>query len=451
MGRELREMLREQKQVVFDAIGYNPNPSQEPVHSSEARIIQVAGGERSGKSRSGSAELGARLLEGSLFWLVGESYEQTRAEFDYICSDLDKRGISYRASKRVDPGEIEGVSFKFKVLTKSARDPRKLGMQAPDGILACEAAQLDYETFLRLLGRAAEKRGWIILSGTFESSLGWYPELYARWSVINDDDAEAFSIPTWTNLAVFPTGEDDPEIQRLKSNSSKEWFLERYGGVPCPPSGRVFNEFSNKIHTGTGGDYDFDPLLPVYLWIDPGYAYAYAVEVAQKKGERIYVFDEVFEQGLTTSEIITVCKQKVWWNKVTGGAVDIAGLQHQAQPAVVETWIKEAGVHLKYKKIKVRDGIERVKSYLKVNPITNRPLLHINTRCKGLISEMGGCPNPITHQTAVWKWKQDKDGNVIGDEPEDRNNHATKATAYGLVNLVGYADGLVTQIAIKYI
>ena len=444
-------MNREQKQLIFDAISYNPNPSQEPIHSSESRIVLVAGGERSGKSRSSSAELLARLIEGSLFWLVGESYEQTKAEFDYICDGLDKMGVQYRATKRVDPGEIEGISFKFQIFTKSARDPRKLGMQAPDGILACEAAQLDYETFLRLLGRAAEKRGWIILSGTFESSLGWYPELYSRWLVPNDDEAEAFSIPTWSNLVIFPLGEQDPEITRLKAASSKEWFLERYGGVPCPPAGRVFNEFSNKIHTGTGGDYEFAPTEPVYLWIDPGYAYAYAVEVVQKRGEHIYVIDEIFERGLVTSEIITVCRQKPWWNKVIGGAVDIAGLQHQAQPAVVETWRKEAGVYLRHQKIKVRDGIERVKGYLKVNPLTNRPLLHINTRCKGLISEMGGCPNPITNQTAVWKWRQDKDGNVIGEEPEDRNNHSAKALAYGLVSLVGYADSLSEKVEIKFI
>jgi len=301
------------------------------------------------------------------------------------------------------------------------------------------------------LGRAAEKRGWILLSGTFESSLGWYPELYSRWAAPNDEEAESFSLPTWSNLAIFPGGEQDPEIIRLKTNTPKEIYLERYGGIPCPPTGRVFNEFSNKIHAGVSEFYQFDPTLPVYLWIDPGYAYAYAVEVAQKKGEDIVIIDEIFERGLVTSDIITICKQKTWWEKVIGGAVDIAGTQHQAQPAVVETWRKEAGIELAHKKILVRDGIERVKSYLKVNPITNKPLLHINAKCRGLISEMGGCPNPITKQTAVWQYRRDNAGNVISPDPEDRNNHAAKALAYGLVNLVGYSEGLTTKIKVQFI
>jgi len=444
-------MNREQKQLIFDAIGYNPNPSQEPIHASDARTILVAGGERGGKSRVSSAELIARLIGGSLFWLVGESYEQTKAEFDYICEGLDKMSIKFKATKRVDPGEIIGASLPFTILTKSARDPRKLGMQAPDGILACEAAQLDYETFLRLLGRAAEKRGWIILSGTFESSLGWYPELWARWLAPNDEEAQSFSIPTWSNLAIFPGGEDDPEILKLKAACSEEWYLERYGGVPTPPAGRVFNEFSYKIHTGVGGDYDFNPAEPCYLWIDPGYATAYAIEIVQKRGDHIYIIDEIFERGLVTSEMIVVCKQKPWWNKVIGGAVDVAATQHQAQPAVVETWRKEAGVPLRHQKIRVMDGIERVKGFLKVNPITNRPLLHINARCKGVISEMGGCPNPITNQTAVWKWRKDREGTIVGTEPEDKNNHSCKAVAYGLVSLVGYADGLNTKTQVKFI
>lgn len=437
-----------QREICFNRIGYKPNPIQLPIHQSSARIRQVSGGERSGKSTVGANDLTSRLHEGSLFWLVGAEYDATKAEFEYICDNLNKLEIPFTATKRVDPGEIDaGI---FKILTKSARDPRKLAMQAPDGILVCEAAQVDYETFLRVRGRVAEKRGWLMLTGTLEGSLGWYPELLTRWQMPNDEDAQSFCMPTWTNTAVFPGGEKDPEILALKAASSEEWFDERYGGVPCPPAGRVFTEFSNAFHTGIGKEYEFDPSGTVYLWVDPGYAFAYAVEVAQKRGDDIFIIDEIYEQGLITSDIIKVCKQKPWWNRVAGGAVDIAGTQHQAMPAVCEVWLKEAGINLRSKKIRIRDGVERVKSYLNINPITGRPLLHINARCKGLISEMGGCANPITNQTAVYRWRQAKDGAVIGDEPEDRNNHACKALAYGLIDLCGYSIAQLTKPIIKF-
>lgn len=429
---------RDQKELIFQKLGYKPSREQAKVHFSDARIRQVAGGERSGKSYSAANDLLAQFYEGELFWLVAADYERTKAEYDYICQGFDKLGISYQATKHVDPGLIE-VAGGFRIATKSAKDPRRLAMEAPDGIVACEASQLDYETYLRMRGRIAEKRGWLLMSGTFEGSLGWYPEHFNRWQYPNQEGAESFSLPTWSNLIVYPGGRQDPEILALEAASSAEWFQERYGGIPCPPRGLVFHEFSNKIHTGISDDYDFDPLGQVYLWVDPGYASFYAVEVAQKRGDDIYLVDEIYEKSLVTSDIIKICKQKPWWNQVVGGAVDITARQHQAMPAVIEIWSNEAGIHLNSNKIGIRDGIERVKNYLLVNPVSNRPLLHINARCKGLISEMGGCPNPVTGQTAVYRWKEDQNGAVIGDTPEDRNNHACKALAYGLVDLCGFS------------
>ncbi|MHA2063431.1 MAG: hypothetical protein ACXABY_03520 [Candidatus Thorarchaeota archaeon] len=429
---------KEQLEYVFKQLDYRPTPAQWEVHESTSRTRLVAGGERSGKSTSAAKDLLGRFYEGKLYWLVAADYERTRAEYDYICDGLAKLGVHFEATKRVDPGEIL-IEGGFRIATKSAKDPRRLAMEAPDGILGCEASQLDYETYLRLRGRIAEKRGWMLLSGTFESSLGWYVEAFQRGQTSNDEDMTSFSLPTWSNIVVFPGGRDDPEIKKLEHMSSKEWFMERFGGVPSPPSGLVFTEFSNVVHTGMGKDYEFNPTEEVYLFVDPGYAEAYAVEVAQKRGEHLWVVDEVYEKGLVTSDIIKICKQKPWWNKVIGGAVDIAAKQHQAMPAPVEVWRKEAGVNLRSKRLLIRDGIERVKTYLIVNPLTGSPLLHINTRCKGLLSEMGGCNNPIHGGTSVYRWKEDREGRVVGEIPEDKNNHACKALAYGLVDLFGYS------------
>lgn len=429
----------EQKKLIFDKLHYTPSSEQEHIHKDESRIRLVAGGERGGKSLSAAMEYLSRFWETPLLWLVAQDYERTKQEFNYICDGFDKLGINYQATKRVDPGEIL-VTGGFRITTRSARDPHKIAMEAPDGIVVCEASQIDYETYLRLRGRLAERRGWLLMAGTFETSLGWYPELFQRWQLPNAEDARSFSLPTWTNLAIFPGGRGDPEILALEKACSKEWFQERFGGVPCPPQGRVFNEFSNVVHVGVGGQFEFDPVKEVYLWIDPGYASAYAVLVVQKHGEHIFIIDEIFERDLVTSDIIKVAKQKPWWNKVIGGAVDVAAMQHQAMPAPAEIWLREAGVPLRSQKVAIRDGIERVKSCLLVNPTTGQPMLHINAKCRGLISELGGCENPLTGQTGVYQWKRDRGGNIIGEMPEDRNNHACKALAYGLVDLVGYSS-----------
>lgn len=426
-----------QRNLIFEKLGYHPTPEQSPIHNSLARIRLVAGGERSGKSKSSANDLLGRFYEGKLYWLVAADYERTRAEYDYICDGLDKLQVHYNATKHVDPGEIL-IEGGFRIITKSAKDPRKLAMEAPDGILVCEASQIDYETYLRLRGRLAEKRGWMLMSGTFESSLGWYVEAYLRGLTLNDEDLVSFSLPTWSNTVIFPGGREDPEIKAIEAATSKEWFMERFGGVPTPPRGLVFTEFSNLIHTGKGDAFEFDPTELVYIWIDPGYQHAYAVEVAQKKGEDVYIIDEIYETGLVTSDIITLAKKKPWWDRVIGGAIDIAGTQHQAMPAPTEVWLREGGIALRSQKIRIQDGVERLKACLKVNPITNRPSIFINTRCQGLISELGGCPSPLDGQTRVYKWRMDKDRQILGEVPEDKNNDAVKATIYGLVDLIGY-------------
>jgi hypothetical protein len=216
--------------------------------------------------------------------------------------------------------------------------------------------------------------------------------------------------------------------------------MERYGGIPCPPKGLVFDSFKNEIHAGIKGKFEFEPAYPVQLWVDPGYSHYCAVLVAQKKGDDIYIVDEIYEKGLITSQIIILASQKPWWERVTGGVIDIAGTQHQAMPAPAEIWLQEGRIHLRSQKIMIADGIERVKSCLQVNPLTNKPKLYINAKCKGLISEMGGCPNPDTNQQAVYRWKIDRDGNIIGAVPDDKNNDATKALCYGLVDMLGYSS-----------
>jgi len=793
-----------QKEIIFQKIGYNPSEHQAKIHFSDSRIKLVAGGERSGKSKCSSAEYTSKFWETPLLWLVAADYERTKAEYIYICEHFDKLGVPYRASKNIDPGEIEVIDPKtnsvcWRIDTKSAKDPRKLAMQAPDGVIVCEASQVDYETYLRLRGRIAEKRGWMLLSGclsgdmlvpterglmsikelvgggthtvstnivglngkeestlafyngekpttrvtlskgfaiegtndhkvivqkpdrditwvslknlsnkdlvairystniygtfhydqeesylaglyiaegswegrykqaprnghntnrrsagrltftlggddpvelltkrgfvdtnktghwrkadkrlsrffahigidprwtshtkevppkilkanrktqvaflqglfdgdgsatkravsfrtvsqklaqqiqqmllnigvvacktegyykstydgkprfisdltiydserfasligfrisrkqdiaknkkaprflrnqakagkellgypvcwckvlskeegfcetfdlhvpgshaycanglivhnTFESSLGWYPNLFTRWQAPNKEEAVSFSLPTWTNLAVYPGGRQDPEILALEMSDSPERFKERYGGIPCPPQGTVFNEFQPSIHVGQGGEFEFDPAFPTYTWVDPGYAHPYAVEVAQKKGDTIYIVDEIYEKGLVTSDIITVVAQRQWFPAVqkTGGAIDIAARQHQSMPAPAEIWLKEGHIYLRSQKIRIQDGIERFKSVLKVNPLTNRPAFYVNSKCKGLISELGGCPNPFDGQTKVYRWRRDREGNIIGDVPDDKNNDGCKAVCYGLIDVLGY-------------
>ena len=266
--------MRTAREALWRRVDYAPSPEQRRVHDSPARIRLIAGGERAGKSRSAAMELFGRCLEGRLYWLVGPDYELCRPEFRYLAEAFAAIGavdsLSFPASEQCRLTLRTGA----RIVTKSARDPARLAGEAPDAILGCEAAQLPHEVYLRLRGRLAERRGWLWLSGTFEGSRGWYADHFSAWRVVNADGAASFSIPTWSNRALFPGGRADAEIEALEATYPAAVFRERFGGVPCPPATLVFPEFEPSQHVAT-----VDPaaVQTVELAIDPGYAGAYAV------------------------------------------------------------------------------------------------------------------------------------------------------------------------------
>jgi hypothetical protein len=316
------------RDYLFTKVNYVPTEEQRVILNSKYRFNLVAGGEQAGKSLVASKYLLGKFAEtdrAGLYWLVAADYERTRAEFEYLVQDFATLGVLKEASKRVDPGHMT-LADGTRIETKSAKDPRTLAMRAPDGILGCEASQLDMETFFRLRGRCAPKRGWMFLSGTFEGSLGWYPQMFTAWASGAEPEARAYSLPSYTNVHLYPGGVEDPEIQKLREVASDDFFMERIEGKPSPPKGLVFTEFRPDMHIS---EVAYEPGSPVHLWMDPGYAGAYAVEVVQIKGEQLCVIDEIYEQGLVTDDIIDVVKSKEWWPDVKFGVIDIAGTQPQ--------------------------------------------------------------------------------------------------------------------------
>jgi len=429
--------------VLYDKVNFVPTELQFPILNSRKRFILVAGGEQAGKSMVASKYLLGRFLEtdgAGLFWLVAADYERTRAEFEYLVEDFGNLGLLKEASKRVDPGRII-LADDTRIETKSAKDPRTLAMRAPNGIIGCEASQLDLDTFNRLRGRCAPKRGWMFLSGTFEGSLGWYPQMFQAWQHSSSKDEQSFSLPSYSNEHLYPGGREDPEILALEKVSSDDFFMERIEGIPSPPSGMVFTEIRPDIHVQ---DVEYVPDEPVHIWIDPGYAEAYACEVVQIINDQVRVIDEIYERDLVTDEMIDIAQSKPWWRDARFGVIDVAGFQHQAMAAPAERWMDRTGIYFDSQKIRINEGTERLKSFLKTDPVDQRdPRIVFNPKCKGILSEFGIQPNPFDGQTRAYRWKMDRDGNIVGETPQDQYNHGVKAVIYGLINRYGY--GYITE------
>ena len=108
----------------------------------------------------------------------------------------------------------------------------------------------------------------MLLTGTMEGSLGWYPQLRQAWAHGVGDEI-AFSLPSYTNTHLYPGGKDDPEIQRLKEMSSDDFYMERIEGIPMPPRGLYSPNFgpistSRKLITSLKSPYTsgWTPVMP---------------------------------------------------------------------------------------------------------------------------------------------------------------------------------------------
>ena len=420
-----------------------PNEHQWEILQSEKRFLLVSGGEQAGKSLTASKFLVRKAFEDDednlLYWLVAADYDRTRAEFDYIAEHFAALGFLAEVSKRVDPGRIT-LKDGTRIETKSAKDPRTLAMRAPHGIVACEASQLDLETFHRLSSRLGPRRGWLFMSGTLEGSLGWYPALITAWQG-GYGEQQSFKLPTPTNTAVYPGGYDDPEILRMKRESSDDYFLERIMGEPVPPHGLVFaSDFRPDVHIR---NVEYEPGNKVYIWEDPGYGSdsAHAMEIAHIIDGQVRVFDEIYENGMILSDLISIAMSRSWWREEKHVVSDPHYKdQHHAHNSVSEIWYDLTGLTVWGDRVHILPGIERMKTFLKHDP-TNVPRIVFNPRCKGILSEFGAGTSPFPQfegQIRAYRWKTDRDGNVVGETPDDRYNHAIKAVTYGLVEAFGY-------------
>lgn len=446
---------QEWAQLVWGLMGYDPKKNPKAAQAIYAlldgiRYLLLCGGERAGKSATTVALclllMEPGLLKKGLGWLIGPDYNQARAEFEYFYNVLNKGGMIKKVSmpqSLTAPWTLE-TTWDFTLSTKTASDLRKIASFAPNFVALVEAAQQPYESLLKARGRVMEKRGHVILSGTLEDGLPWYGDLLRRWKGPNVEGGEAFSIPTWSNLAIFPKGWEDETIQAEykfhEARNSLEYFWERYGAEPQKATGLVIPEFDFSRHVR---ELRADPDVPVELWMDPG-KNAYAVLFVQIIGETTYVLDRVYKRDALVDDVIpdvlaNPLFELVKKNKGSHGIIDIAGKHEYGMPSHVQIWREKAGINLRSKYVHQKDSREVVRYRLRDNPKTGEPQLLLNSHFTNA-KNYDGTANDVLAEFELWKWRQTGPNSSEPAEPINANNHAIKALGYGLFSHFGPAD-----------
>jgi hypothetical protein len=449
MPRYTAESLKNKLKVAYDALKFEPSPIQWEIAECQERQIFVSGGVRSGKSTIsekyllGRWDLGYDGEHPLLYWIAGKDYESCQPEFRYCVEDAQKLGICLEYTYPKSPDKsvlVLGLGGKeiCRIVTKSLKDELKIMAEAPDGILLVEAAQNTYSAYQKLVERTAQKRSWLLCSGTFEHEVqGWYPESINYY--MNNPGGKSFIMPSWSNLAVFPKGREDDEIKRQEALLPADLFMERFGGVPCKPEGVIITEFSHQIHVR---DCPFNKDLPVHITTDPGFFGAASVLAIQEQGDSIWIIDEIYLHGRITEEVIDICKKQPWWYARRSGTIDIAARQHQAMASPYEVWKKVGGLDMQSKRVDEKGGIDLLRTMMKPHPISGEPRIIIDPKCKGLICECGGGKPPDLNdnnhnELDKWgPWVRDR----LSGKPVNKHNHSVKALIYYLANKVGYRD-----------
>ena len=120
---------------------------------------------------------------------------------------------------------------------------------------------------------------------------------------------------------------------------------------------------------------------------------------------------------------------------------DTYGNQHHHNSTVADRWMEREHLYLASNKVRsVNDVDELLHYFLKVNPLTGQPSIIWDPSCKGVLSNFGALPVPRLNQegdydrtvgqTLAYRWKQDREGQVYGETPDDKHNHGIKAVEY---------------------
>ena len=445
----------------------DPYVYQEDVILDDHLTKFASGGEQAGKSEGTAMDFTDSVVSflgeyqsaagGEVAWIVADSYELTRVEYENTSLWLSHLFPKIKVSKRVDPGEIiidiPGSKKPFIIKTRSANDANTLRAESPVVVLVGEASLLSFDAYTRLISRVARARrqypgyGAIIMGSTFEGSVGWLPTLWTKWrspAVQEGDNVKSMSLPSGSNIFVYKGGMDDEVLLQLRRELPDAAYKERVLAVPSPPSGRVHQSFDPTIHVQNT---KYDPDQPLYLGMDPGYSGAsssYAVEVVQRRyldcsTDHWWVTHEIFKRQLIAEEVIDVATNREWWaNPAKTAVIDIAGASHAgAMESNTELWYRKTGLVLLNQKVNIRPGIDRFETMLKTCHICHEPLLVFDPSCTGVISELGGGPNPFDGMVHVYSWHKDREGNVASRNPRDEYCDGIKALTYLFMQIRG--------------
>lgn len=302
----------------------------------------------------------------------------------------------YRVADRIikiksSGGKISNIIF------RQLEEPDKLRSLNLSGFYIDESSQVSETAFMLLQGRL---RGPGLRKGiltTNPNGHDWQYSWFVKQDMFNTEKAK-----TQFKIIKAPSTENvhlpDGYVSGLMQTWSPERIKREIEGSFDAFEGMVYHEFRRDVHV-------IQPFVVPKEWtriigIDHGYRNPTAwVWGAVDYDENIYIYREFYEREWLIEEIVTGNKKK---NKP--GVMQLMQKEQISQARMDPSTRAARGTGLSdwdtYMDYLPKDfplmtannektaGIDRVKSYLKINPKTNKPRLFIFNSCTNLVDEM---------------------------------------------------------------
>lgn len=308
-------------------------------------------------------------------------------------------------------------------------EPGKIDSMNLSGFAIDEASQTTEEAFLKLQGRLRNPKGLRkgLLVGNPKGRDHIYRHFVSKLAVseVNRHQYEMIVAPSTENIHL-----PDGYIEGMLGSYSKERIQRDIMGSFDSFEGMIYSEFDRSVHVVK--PYDIPEGWTRIIGQDDGFTNpAASIFGAVDENGDIVIFDEVYQSGVVVTDL---CKNfinpKIGTQKISGMYIDpstkakrnqAGGVAYSNFSVYLDNLPKHVPLICANNDVSV--GIDRVKTFLKVNPKTRRPRITIFDTCTNLLEEIG------EYRWAELSANQEGQKNQK-EEPRKYNDHAMDALRY---------------------
>lgn len=387
-------------------IDYKPHTKQKEVHQSDARYKVLNWGRRTGKSTLAIHETFKQaIMKKGRYWIISPTYKQSKNIYwRSLINQLPLEDI-----KRNETELIMSLPNGSLIELKGADQPDSLRGAGIEGVILDEYAFMKPDVWEEIIRpMLLDSKGWAI----FISTPNGFNHFYELAEQAKDkNNWEYFHATTYDNPYI-----DEQELDEERAHTDPDTFAQEYLGEFKKVKGLVYPKFNRDIHVVKTDHIPTEGTR--YSGIDFGFTNPTAMLfVIVDYDNNWFIYDEVYQSGMTTEQGVNAYKQKTASQSFSGTVGDSAAAQEIANWNAMGVYVKP----IDKKSDSIQAGIQLIQDRLVVQP-NNKPRLFVSEVCKNTIWEF-----------ETYRYEEQKEDKNAPEQPIKENDHAMDALRYLLL------------------